>query len=94
MLLELLFNISDVSHLTTFYISVFLGLSIQYFFFLSVDVPIDSIIDRIDFKSQTCITSYIAKSRIITNLLLTWIVKYIRKKESTDDEGDHFIFSY
>ncbi|EIJ78166.1 hypothetical protein PB1_11419 [Bacillus methanolicus PB1] len=93
-MLEYLFDVSDVSQLTTFYISVLLSLSIQYIFFLSVDVSIDSFSSRIDIKSHSCIPSYIAKSRSNTNFLLTWIIKYIRKKESADDEGDHFIFSY
>ncbi|UQD52080.1 hypothetical protein C0971_08675 [Bacillus methanolicus] len=90
---ELLFDVTDVSQLSTFYISVLLCLSIQYFFLLSVDVSIDSISTRIDINIQSCTTSYISKSCTNTNYLLTWIIKYIRKKESADDEGDPFIFS-
>jgi hypothetical protein len=92
--LDFILDAIDISQLSTFYISILLSLAVQYLFILSIDVSMDSISTSIDINSQSCISSYIAKSRENTNHILVWIIKYIRKKESSGDDGDHYIFSY
>lgn len=93
-MLEFLFDATDISAFTTFYVSVFLSLFVKYFFTWCIDVSIDTITEQSSVKTQSSCNAYQIKSRSNENNLLLWIIKYIRKKESPDDEGEHFNFSY
>lgn len=90
---QLLIDFTDINALNALYLSIYFGVIIKLLWAWNVEY---SFIGSISEPAHTKITHpliYQKKSSIHTNLILVRIVKYIRRKESSQDDTEEPISS-
>ncbi|MFZ7944380.1 MULTISPECIES: hypothetical protein [Bacillaceae] len=93
---QLLIDISDINALNALYISIYFGITLKLLWAWGVEYSfIGSISDPANTKIIHPLGFYQKRNGLTGNFILKRIVKYIRRKEcSQDDSEDHISFLF
>lgn len=89
-LFQVLIDLADINALTAVYISIYIGMTIKLLWAWNVEC---SFFVNISDTGSTKIIHpsffYTKKSHYHVNTILMWIIKYIRRKKSSQDDPEH-----
>lgn len=86
---QLLIDFTDINALTALYLSVYFGVIIKLLWAWNVEYSfMGSITEPARTKINHPLFYYQKKFSLNTNLILIWIIKYIRRKESSQDDSE------
>ncbi|WP_066061573.1 hypothetical protein [Neobacillus soli] len=86
---QLLVDNSDINALTALYISIYLGITLKFLWAWSVEYSfLGSLANPADTKIIHPLLFYRKKSLLIVSFILKRIVKYIRRKECSQDDPE------
>lgn len=92
-MLEIILELAEMNTLYALYTGILLGLTLKYFWTWNLDCyssTSDSYyIDENRIHSPTIVLN---KHRSQSNLLFNWIIQIVRRKETSSDATDHFVF--
>jgi hypothetical protein len=92
-LFQILIDHSDINALAALYVSIYLGITLKFLWAWSVEYSfIDSVSEPANTKIIHPLFFYKKKSRLNRNFILIRIVKYIRRKESSQDDPEEPVF--
>lgn len=90
---QILIDHSDINALNALYVSIYLGITIKFLWAWSIEYSfIGSVSQSANTKIIHPLFFYKKKSRLNRNFILFRIVKYIRRKESSQDDPEEPVF--
>ncbi len=90
---QILIDHSDVNTLNALYLSIYLGLILKYLWSWGVEYTLNETSSYAkNTKMIRPLFFYKKKSSLYRNIVLTRIVKYIRRKECPQDDSEEPIF--
>jgi hypothetical protein len=92
LLFDFLLDTANLQTDYTLYAGIFLGITVHFFWIWNInDRFVHFIYTNSDMHLEGTGPLLQMEIQMHCNTLLFWIIKYIRRKESPDDEPDHFI---